>query len=87
MDEVALQAMLRQHPSRVAGKFGQAVTARTGDWSTGSSMSSGEEDRKSEKSGGKSWALWETEWRRSPGRARPSTQERKWHGGRVGNGR
>ena len=45
MDEVALQAMRQQHPSRAAGKA-QAVAARTGEWSTGSSTSSGEGDKK-----------------------------------------
>ena len=45
--EVALQAMLQQHPSRVAGKYRQATAARTGEGSTGSSSSSGEEDKKS----------------------------------------
>ena len=29
------------------GKYRQAIAARTGEWSTGSSTSSGEEDRKS----------------------------------------
>ena len=42
VDEVALQALPPFHP-----KYRQAIAARTGEWSTGSSTSSGEEDRKS----------------------------------------
>ena len=47
MDEVALQAMLLQHPGRAAGKYRQAIAARNGEWSTGPSSSSGGEDKKS----------------------------------------
>ena len=42
--------MLQQHPGRVAGKNRQAIAARTGEWSAGSSSSSGEEDKKFKKS-------------------------------------
>ena len=34
-------------PAGLRGKYRQAIAARTGEWSTGSSTSSGEEDRKS----------------------------------------
>ena len=47
MDAVPLQAMPLQHPGRAAGKYRQAVGARLGEWSTGSSSSSGGEDKKS----------------------------------------
>ena len=33
-------------PARMQGKYRQAVAAKSGEWSTGSSTSSGEEDRK-----------------------------------------
>ena len=33
-------------PAGLCGKYRQAVAARTGEWSTGSSTSSGEEDKK-----------------------------------------
>ena len=33
-------------PAGLRGKYRQAIAARTGEWSTGSSTSSGEEDRK-----------------------------------------
>ena len=36
-------------PAGLRGKYRQAIAARTGEWSTGSSTSSGEEDRKSKK--------------------------------------
>ena len=47
MNEVALQAMLQQRPAGLLGKDRQAVAAKTGDWSTCCSSSSGEEDKKS----------------------------------------
>ena len=47
MDEVALQAMYNNIPAGLRSKYRQAVAARTGEWSTGSSSSSGEEDKKS----------------------------------------
>ena len=42
MDQVALQAVLQYITSGLRGK---CRTARNGEWSTGSSTSSGEEDR------------------------------------------
>ena len=43
VDEVALQGCYSNIP---AGLYRQAVAAKSGEWSTGSSTSSGEEDRK-----------------------------------------
>ena len=46
LDELALQTMLQQHSSGSSGTYPQAVAARTGEWSTGSSTSSGDDDKK-----------------------------------------
>ena len=35
-----------EFPAGLQGKYRQAVAAKSGEWSTGSSTSSGEEDRK-----------------------------------------
>ena len=35
-------------PARLRGKYRQAIAARSGEWSTGSSTSSGEEERRNE---------------------------------------
>ena len=43
VDEVALQTMPHQHPRR---KYSQAMAARTGEWSTGSSTESQEAEIK-----------------------------------------
>ena len=68
--------MLQQHPGRAAGKCKQAVAAKTGDWSTGRSSSSGEEDKKSKSQEAELKALREQfEWfRKQRGEA---GQERK----------
>ena len=89
MEEVALQKMPHRYPGRAAGK---AAAARIGEWSAGSSTSSGEEDQEEKVRRQRFWSfkpnlsIIRERWRRSAGRAVPSTQERKWHGGRVGNG-
>ena len=79
-------------PAGVRGKYRQAIDARTGEWSTGSSTSSGEEDRKSKsleaenKEPRTRIEALEKKRRRSPRRTRPSSQKRKRHGGRVWSG-
>ena len=80
-------------PAGLRGKYRQAIAARTGERSTGSSTSSGEEDRKSRNMEAENKELrariegFVEEGRgRSSRRARPSIQERKRVGGRVGNG-
>ena len=81
-------------PAGLRGKYGQAVAARTGELSTGSSTSSGEEERKSKsqeaeiKSFGPKLITIGSggEKKRREGKAFHSTLERKLNGGRVENG-
>ena len=46
MDEVRCRRCYNNIPAGLHGKYRQAVAAKSGEWSTGSSASSGEEDRK-----------------------------------------
>ena len=46
VDKMSLQAMLSNVPASLYGKCKQAIAAKSGDWSTGSSGSGGEEERK-----------------------------------------
>ena len=80
-------------PAGLPGKYRQAIAARTGDWSTGSSTSSAAEDRmyKSLEAENKELrarlgALERKEVEGAQKRIGPSIQERKRHGGRVENG-
>ena len=75
-------------PAGLGSKYWKAVAARTGEWSTGCSTSSGEEDRKSKSQEAEIKELRvkvehheKTEWRRSPGRPslrRESGMEEEW---------
>ena len=75
-----------------AGLRGLPIAARTGEWSAGSSTSSGEEDRKSksleaeiEELRARFEAL-EKEGRKEPKEGMAHPRERERHGGRVENG-
>ena len=78
-------------PAGLREKYRQAVAAKKGEWSTGSSTSSGEEDRraKSLEAENKEFrarieALERKEGEGVQGGARTSIQEKKRLGGRVG---
>ena len=80
-------------PTGLRGKYRQAIAARVGEWSTGSSTSCGEEERRNksfeaenEELRARLEALEKEGKRRSPRRARASIKERERSGRRVGCG-
>ena len=60
-------------PAGLCGKYRQAVAARTGEWSTGSSTSSGEENRKDKSLEDEAnWSIIESGVEKKPGEGKTS---------------